>query len=154
MPLDILYEIGVEEIPAGTVLPALEQLAAGLTAGLADLRLTHGEIQTYGTPRRTVLLSGSGGATMAASTAAQPLEVPDGPCRVMLSSTGLLARLDGTETPGSGGPRVAHDVVVSTYGRGLWLLRDITTLEQADQVRADAPVVLYAPRPGVRVRVS
>jgi DNA gyrase subunit A len=70
--------------------------------------------QTYGTPRRTVLLSGSGGATMAASTAAQPLEVPDGPCRVMLSSTGLLARLDGTETPGSGGPRVAHDVVVST----------------------------------------
>ena len=43
-----------------------------------------------------------------------------------------------------------HDVVVSTYGRGLWLLRDITTLEQADQVRADAPAFLYAPRPGVR----
>jgi photosystem II stability/assembly factor-like uncharacterized protein len=45
---------------------------------------------------------------------------------------------------------LAHDVVVSTYGRGLWLLRDITTLEQADQVPADAPVFLYSPRPGVR----
>jgi photosystem II stability/assembly factor-like uncharacterized protein len=43
-----------------------------------------------------------------------------------------------------------HDIVVSTYGRGLWLLRDITMLEQADQVRADAPAFLYAPRPGVR----
>jgi photosystem II stability/assembly factor-like uncharacterized protein len=45
---------------------------------------------------------------------------------------------------------LAHDVVVSTYGRGLWVLRDITTLEQADQVAADAPVSLYAPRAGVR----
>ena len=69
--------------------------------------------QTFGTPRRTVLLSGSGASTAVAATAA-PLEVPDGPCRVMLSSTGLLARLDGDEVPGSGGPRAAHDVVVST----------------------------------------
>lgn len=71
--------------------------------------------QTFGTPRRTVLLSGSGASTAVAATAA-PLEVPDGPCRVMLSSTGLLARLDGDEVPGSGGPRAAHDVVVSTVG--------------------------------------
>jgi DNA gyrase subunit A len=70
--------------------------------------------KTFGTPRRTVLLSGSGAAATAAGATSQPLEVPDGPCRVMLSSTGLLARLDGTEAPGSGGPRVAHDVVVST----------------------------------------
>jgi DNA gyrase subunit A len=72
-----------------------------------------GVAQTFGTPRRTVLLSGSGASTAVAATAA-PLEVPDGPCRVMLSSTGLLARLDGDEVPGSGGPRAAHDVVVST----------------------------------------
>ena len=59
MPIDVLYEIGVEEIPAGSVLPALEQLAAGLTAGLAELRLTHGEPRTYGTPRRlAVILEG------------------------------------------------------------------------------------------------
>jgi DNA gyrase subunit A len=69
--------------------------------------------QRFGTPRRTVLLSGSGASTAVAATAA-PMEVPDGPCRVMLSSTGLLARLDGDEVPGSGGPRAAHDVVVST----------------------------------------
>jgi hypothetical protein len=46
---------------------------------------------------------------------------------------------------------VAHDVVVSTYGRGLFVLRDITTLEQADRVVADAPVHVYEPRPGHRM---
>lgn len=45
---------------------------------------------------------------------------------------------------------LAHDVVVSTYGRGLWLLRDITTLEQSDVLKADAPAFLYAPRAAVR----
>lgn len=59
MPIDVLYEIGVEEIPAGSVLPALEQLAEGLTAGLAELRLAHGELRAYGTPRRlAVILEG------------------------------------------------------------------------------------------------
>jgi len=45
---------------------------------------------------------------------------------------------------------LTHDVVVSTYGRGLYILRDITTLEQADKAPANAPAFLYAPRAGVR----
>lgn len=56
MAVDVLYEIGVEEIPAAMVLPALEQMEAGLGQGLADLRLGHGEIHTYGTPRRLAVL--------------------------------------------------------------------------------------------------
>ncbi len=43
-----------------------------------------------------------------------------------------------------------HDVVVSTYGRGLFILRDITTLEQSDQAVADADLHLYTPRPAYR----
>jgi len=43
-----------------------------------------------------------------------------------------------------------HDVVVSTYGRGLWIMRDITRLEQQDQVDKAAPAFLYDPRPGFR----
>lgn len=56
MALDLLYEIGVEEIPAGAVLPALEQLAEGLRSGLAALRLSHGDVETYGTPRRLAVI--------------------------------------------------------------------------------------------------
>jgi len=44
--------------------------------------------EKFGTPRRTVLLEGSG----AQRTAAVPLEVADDPCTVLLSSAGLLAR--------------------------------------------------------------
>ena len=43
-----------------------------------------------------------------------------------------------------------HDVVVSTYGRGLYQLRDITRLEQQDQADASAAAYFYQPRPGFR----
>jgi hypothetical protein len=43
-----------------------------------------------------------------------------------------------------------HDVVVSTYGRGIYLLRDVAPLELKDRVVAGAPVTLYPPRVGYR----
>ncbi|MET9448386.1 DNA gyrase/topoisomerase IV subunit A [Streptomyces cinerochromogenes] len=64
----------------------------------------------FGTDRRTVLLESG-----AAPAAAVPLQVADDPCRVLLSSTGLLAR---TATAGpfpeaAAAKRVKHDVIVS-----------------------------------------
>lgn len=53
---DLLFEIGVEEIPAPAVLPALSQLEALLAEGLANARLDHGEIRTFGTPRRLAII--------------------------------------------------------------------------------------------------
>jgi glycyl-tRNA synthetase beta chain len=52
-----LLEIGVEEIPAGVVLPALQQMRELAAAGLERARLAFGDIRTYGTPRRLVLLA-------------------------------------------------------------------------------------------------
>ncbi len=62
----------------------------------------------FGTPRRTVLLASSGAPT----TAKAPLEVPDDPCWVLLSGSGLVARTD-TLAPLPGEGRSAHDVVVA-----------------------------------------
>ncbi|KPH98321.1 MULTISPECIES: DNA topoisomerase (ATP-hydrolyzing) subunit A [unclassified Streptomyces] len=64
----------------------------------------------FGTERRTVLLESAGTAV-----AAVPLEVADDPCRVLLSSTGLLARTaNGDALPEEeGGARAKHDLVVS-----------------------------------------
>ncbi len=53
--------------------------------------------EKFGTPRRTVLLEGSG----VQKTAAVPLEVADDPCTVLLSSAGLLART-AVSKPASG----------------------------------------------------
>jgi DNA gyrase subunit A len=82
--------------------------------------------ERFATPRRTVLLEGSG----APRTAAVPLEVADDPCTVLLSSAGLLARtaaaaagpdeLPEPPAPGGGGrgpgraQRAAHDVIVGS----------------------------------------
>ena len=72
--------------------------------------------RVYGTPRRTVLLEG--GAVLTAATAT-PLEIPDDPCWVMLSATGLLARMEATQAAGAldpipgSGPRANHDVLLS-----------------------------------------
>lgn len=63
----------------------------------------------FGTDRRTVLLQSAG-----SPASAVPLEVADDPCRVLLSSTGLLARTAGGEPfPDDGEKRVKHDVIVS-----------------------------------------
>ena len=51
---DLLLEIGTEELPAGDLDSALEQLKARLPTLFADLRLEHGEIRIMGTPRRLV----------------------------------------------------------------------------------------------------
>jgi hypothetical protein len=47
-------------------------------------------------------------------------------------------------------PKNAAEVAVATYGRGLWILRDLWKLEQDDQLDQTAELKLYKPRPGIR----
>ncbi|WP_167202198.1 DNA topoisomerase (ATP-hydrolyzing) subunit A [Actinomyces respiraculi] len=105
--------------------------------------------EQYGTPRRTVLLEaagagagaltggsgapgGAGAGASSAMTAAiaasvmagagdVPLTVPDDPCRVLLSATGLVARVSGPEPVSRAGARQRHDALTSqvpTTARG------------------------------------
>ncbi|MDT0446143.1 DNA gyrase/topoisomerase IV subunit A [Streptomyces johnsoniae] len=70
-----------------------------------------GEVaKKYATPRRTRLSESE-----AAATDVVPLEVSDDPCRVLLSSTGLLARTEDGDGAfgGRGARRGKHDVIVS-----------------------------------------
>lgn len=53
---DLLFEIGMEEIPAGFLQPALTQLQARFTAKAAELKFGHGPVKVMGTPRRLVLV--------------------------------------------------------------------------------------------------
>jgi DNA gyrase subunit A len=98
------------------ILDSEQRLRELVSAELAEIS------ERFATPRRTVLLESSG----AARTAVVPLEVADDPCTVLLSTTGLLARTaslgqdqDSERTParqapaGGGGPRAAHDAIVS-----------------------------------------
>jgi DNA gyrase subunit A len=106
------------------ILESEEKLRGLVSSELADVA------KRFGTPRRTVLLEGSGQAR----TAAVPLEVADDPCLVLMSSAGLIARTatrpaaeaaDGAGPGGAGpggpepagpqaGPRAAHDVITAS----------------------------------------
>jgi DNA gyrase subunit A len=88
-----------------------------------------GEVaRKFGTPRRTVLLESASDGAVAAAV---PLEVTDDPCVVLLSATGLVARVAVSDTeiyaertvvPPTGDlARAAHDVLaaaVRTTARG------------------------------------
>jgi glycyl-tRNA synthetase len=53
-PLDLLFEIGAEELPVGDVDSGIEQLQRGLVEGLAGARLAYAGLSVQGTPRRLV----------------------------------------------------------------------------------------------------
>ncbi|MFE9650158.1 DNA topoisomerase (ATP-hydrolyzing) subunit A [Streptomyces sp. NPDC006365] len=91
----------------------IEELTRILESDAELRKLVSGELaavaKKFGTPRRTVLLESSG-----ATAAAVPLQVADDPCRVLLSSTGLLARTANGDPFGeSDGKRAKHDLIVS-----------------------------------------
>jgi glycyl-tRNA synthetase beta chain len=59
MAEDLLLEIGVEELPASFVLTALAEMPNLLSNHLRTLRLVHGAVHAYGTPRRLALIAES-----------------------------------------------------------------------------------------------
>ncbi|MBZ0308207.1 MAG: glycine--tRNA ligase subunit alpha, partial [Anaerolineae bacterium] len=54
-PADFLFEMGVEELPAGDVKSALDQLNSLAPQFFDNLRLSHEGLEIYATPRRLVL---------------------------------------------------------------------------------------------------
>jgi len=104
-------ELRAEIAELTQVLASDERLRAVVSAEMAAVA------QTFGTPRRTILLESAGGqstTSAASATTATPLEIADTPCVAMLSGTGLLARTGDAAPPVRSGRRHAHDVVVST----------------------------------------
>lgn len=114
-----------------------DELAAAiaeLRAMLADEAMLRNQVSEelatvatdLGTARRTVLLESDGAAAAAQRSAGgkkqpMPLEIPDTPCRVLLSATGLLARTADENEPIRSGRRSAHDALrasVLTSSRG------------------------------------
>lgn len=94
-----------EEIAELTrILESDAELRKLVSAELADVA------KKFGTDRRTVLLESAG-----QPASAVPLKVADDPCRVLLSSTGLLARTATGEPADASADakRVKHDVIVS-----------------------------------------
>ncbi|GAA3021651.1 DNA gyrase/topoisomerase IV subunit A [Microbacterium dextranolyticum] len=67
--------------------------------------------ETFGTPRRTLLLNGGPVATRTRSAAPADLQIADAPCRVFLSATGRMVRAELSPDGGVVAPtrRAKHD---------------------------------------------
>ena len=87
---------GLEEL-----LGSEEVLRSTLDAELAEVA------RTFGDPRRTVLLDAVGPAPAA------DLEIPDEPCHVLVSVTGMAARSPGVNPPHVGTKRMPHDALLA-----------------------------------------
>ncbi|MCG2807938.1 MAG: glycine--tRNA ligase subunit beta, partial [Coriobacteriia bacterium] len=55
MSRDLLFEIGVEEIPSAPLYEATVQLRTLAEKAFAEARLGYAELETFGGPRRLVL---------------------------------------------------------------------------------------------------
>ena len=53
---ELLFEIGVEELPSGYIEPALASMAARSAARLNELGLSFTGMETFGSPRRLTLV--------------------------------------------------------------------------------------------------
>ncbi len=54
--MNLLFEIGTEELPPSYIGPALKQMERLAQERFGEARIAYGEIKTYGTPRRLVLI--------------------------------------------------------------------------------------------------
>ena len=69
MVVDLLIEIGTEEIPARFIPPALVEMKASLQKRLEQERINVGSVKTMGTPRRLALIASGVAELQAESTA-------------------------------------------------------------------------------------
>ncbi|WP_251449696.1 DNA topoisomerase (ATP-hydrolyzing) [Microbacterium sp. Marseille-Q6648] len=137
-------ELEAERDELKTEIAHLEELLASdvlLRAQVA--RELDAAAETFGTPRRTLLLNG-GVATSRASRSRQPadLQIADAPCRVFLSATGRMVRADLAAEDGTGGivpptRRSKHDAVRSAV--------DTTTRGDAGAITSTGRLVRFSP---------
>ncbi|ALJ20441.1 DNA gyrase/topoisomerase IV subunit A [Microbacterium sp. No. 7] len=99
---------------------------------------------TFGTPRRTLLLNGSPVTARTRAAAPADLQIADAPCRVFLSATGRMVRAELSDDAGGGivtpARRSKHDAIraaVDTTTRG-----DVGAVTSAGRLVRFSPVDL------------
>ncbi|WP_454118885.1 DNA gyrase/topoisomerase IV subunit A [Microbacterium lacticum] len=102
--------------------------------------------ETFGTPRRTVLLNGGPVSPRSRSAAPADLQIADAPCRVFLTATGRLVRADLTATEGeaSGAVSVVAPTRRSKHD-GIRSAVDATTRGDVGAVTSAGRLVRFSP---------
>ncbi len=100
MTKDLVFEIGVEEIPASYIAPALAELDGSIRAGLSAARLAFGAVDTYATPRRLAVIARGVAACqedVEREAAGPPAKIAFGPDGAPTKAALGFARTQGVE---------------------------------------------------------
>ncbi|MGA7149253.1 MAG: DNA topoisomerase IV subunit A [Microbacterium sp.] len=137
-------ELEAERDKLKTEIAELEELLASEVLLRAQVaRELDAAAETYGTPRRTLLLNGGPVQPRSrAAAAAADLQIADAPCRVFLSATGRMIRAELTADAAGGGivppaRRSKHDAIRS------WV--DTTTRGDVGAVTSAGRLVRFSP---------
>ena len=137
-------ELEAERDKLKTEIAELEELLASEVLLRAQVaRELDAAAETYGTPRRTLLLNGGPVQPRSrAAAAAADLQIADAPCRVFLSATGRMIRAELTADAAAGGivppaRRSKHDAIRS------WV--DTTTRGDVGAVTSAGRLVRFSP---------
>jgi glycyl-tRNA synthetase beta chain len=84
MSAELFLELGTEELPAGFIPKALDDMQRLLSKALSDARIGYGDIRTYATPRRLVISVDD----VAAEQQRQKLEITGPPARIAYDAEG------------------------------------------------------------------
>ncbi len=141
---ELLFEIGTEELPAGAVEPAVEQLRTLVLSGLDGARLGHGAARTFATPRRLTVL-----------VEAVAERSPDAKRRALGPSVKAAFAPDGSPTKAATKFAEAQGVAVSALRRvqtpkGEYLAAEVT--EAGRPASALMPAVLGAAVHGIEFK--
>ena len=144
MSEELLFEVGTEELPAGEVERAVEQLRTLVLSGLDSVRLGHGEARIFATPRR-----------LAVVVEAVPGRSPDSVRQAMGPSVKAAFAADGTPTKAATKFAEAQGVPLSALRRvqtpkGEYLAAEVT--EAGRPASALLPSMLGAAVHGIEFR--
>jgi glycyl-tRNA synthetase len=123
-PATLLFEIGTEEMPPGEVSRTVAAVRDAVTAKLGGTRLTHGEVEVHGTPRRVVVIVGD----VAASE-------PDAQRVVRGPKVAAAFDASGAPTKAAEGFARGQGVTVDALERGEWDGNEHVALTLTDKGR-------------------
>jgi len=138
MSAELFLELGTEEIPAGFIPPALDDIKRLLGLELDAARITYGEIRTFATPRRLAISI----ADVATEQKRQKLELTGPPTRISFDAEGLPTKAAEGFARTNGVSVSELETIKTEKGEYLFLSKVVEGGMSADQLVEILPRVI------------
>ncbi len=138
MSVELFLELGTEEIPAGFIPQALKDIEKLLCRELELVRITHGEIRTFATPRRLAISV----ADVATQQQRQELELTGPPARIAFDADGKPTKAAEGFARTNGVSVEELKTIVTDKGEYLFLSKVIEGGQSVEQLPEILPRVI------------